>query len=134
MRGIAICSCFHIVWKLQKNASFLNFGILQQFFFQLNLTCLVRLFDTHNVPFKYLNFWHFPPIFDLLKIDLTSGNTVWLPSSGFQKLSKLTNFFVFLMNFLYSKCKRSSLRSQCCEMRVETFFCDFQTLCCFFQF
>ena len=49
-------------------------------------------------------YWHFPPIFFLIKIDLP-GNTVWPQASGFQKLVKRT----ILGD---SKCKRNSLRSQ----------------------
>ena len=40
-----------------------------------------------------------------IKTDL-SGNTVWQQALGFQKLAKMDHF-------VHSKCKRSSLRSQC---------------------
>ena len=43
-----------------------------------------------------------------IKNDL-SGNTVW----GFQKVAKMGYFWHFWWTFVYSKCKRSSLRSQC---------------------
>ena len=43
-------------------------------------------------------FWDFCPI----KIYL-SGNTVWLQTSGFQKLVKIDFFLAFLMNFLFTQ-------------------------------
>ena len=46
------------------------------------------------------------------KTDL-SGNTVWPQASGFQKLAKMDHFWHFKLTFVHSKCKRSSLRSQC---------------------
>ena len=49
--------------------------------------------------------WAFSTHFGPHEGDL-SGNTVWPKVSGFQKLLKLTTF-------VHSKCKRSSLRSQC---------------------
>ena len=42
-----------------------------------------------------------------------SGNTVWPQASGFQKLAKMDHFRHFWLTFVHSKCKRSSLRSQC---------------------
>ena len=47
-----------------------------------------------------------------IKTDL-SGNTVWPQASGFQKLAKMDHFWHFKLTFVHSKCKRSSLRSQC---------------------
>ena len=47
-----------------------------------------------------------------IKIDL-SGNTVWPQAPGFQKLAKMDHFWHFKITFVHSKCKRSSLRSQC---------------------
>ena len=60
---------------------------------------------------SHLGFWirAFPTNFCPIKIDL-SGNTVW------PQTSKTRQIVLFLMNFclnVYSKCKRSSLRSQC---------------------
>ena len=46
------------------------------------------------------------------KSDL-SGNTVWPQASGFPKLTKIDHIWHFWLTFVYSKCKRSSLRSQC---------------------
>ena len=46
------------------------------------------------------------------KID-QSSNIVWLQKSGFQKLVKIDHFWHFQWTFVHSKCKRSSLRSQC---------------------
>ena len=46
-----------------------------------------------------------------IKIDL-SGNTVWSQPSFFQKLTKIDHFWHFLITFVHSKCKHSSLRSQ----------------------
>ena len=54
----------------------------------------------------------FSTIFWPIKTDL-SGNTVWPQASGFQKLAKMDNFWHFQLTFVHSKCKRSSLRSQC---------------------
>ena len=42
-----------------------------------------------------------------------SGNTVWKVASVSQKLVKLDHFCHFWWIFVHSKCKRSSLRSQC---------------------
>ena len=47
-----------------------------------------------------------------IKTDL-SGNTVWPQASGFQKLAKTDQFLHFWLTFVHSKCKRSSLLSQC---------------------
>ena len=65
-------------------------------------------------------FWHFPQIFVL------SGNTVWPQALGFQKLVKMDHFWHFWWTFVHSKCKRSSLRSQC-WMRLFLWFSN--TLC-----
>ena len=89
--------------------------------------------SNHNILFKNhqkcrilsFEFWRFSPFFCSIKSDL-SGNTVWPLTSGFQKLAKIDHFGHFSINFCpHSKCKCSSLRSQC-WMR---FFCDFQTPC-----
>ena len=56
--------------------------------------------------FKFLNFGIFR------QTDL-SGNTVWPQATGFQKLAKMDNFWLFELTFVHSICKRSSLRSQC---------------------
>ena len=42
-----------------------------------------------------------------------SGNTVWPQAPGFQKLAKMCHLWHFWLTFVHSKCKRSSLRSQC---------------------
>ena len=66
----------------------------------------------------HLRVSHFPEIsiwicfftnFCPIKTDL-SGSTVWMQASGFQKLAKMNHFW---LTFVHSKCKRSSLRSQC---------------------
>ena len=59
------------------------------------------------------SFWHFPPNFCPIKSDLSVGNTVWPQASGFQS----EQLFAFLI-FVHSKCKHSSLRSQCFKMRL----------------
>ena len=60
-------------------------------------------------------------IFCPIKIDL-SGNTVWPQASGFSKIRQNALFLAFLMNVCpLKKCKRSSLRSQCC-MRLFLWF------------
>ena len=60
---------------------------------------------------SHLNFDIFRQFFPI-KTDL-SGNTVWPQASGFQKLAKMDHFWHFELTFVHSKCKRSSLRSQC---------------------
>ena len=62
----------------------------------------------------HLNVWTlaFSTNFCPIKTDL-SGNTVWQQASPFQKLAKMDNFCHFYLTFVHSKCKRSSLRSQC---------------------
>ena len=62
--------------------------------------------------------------FCTIKIDL-SGNTVWLQGPDFDKLAKIDYFWHFQWTFVRSKCKCSSLRSECWRR----LFCDFQTLC-----
>ena len=47
-------------------------------------------------------------------------------SFSFSKTRQNWPFLAFLINFVHSKCKRSSLRSQCW---MRHFFCDFQTPC-----
>ena len=47
-----------------------------------------------------------------IKVDL-SGNTVWPQASVFQNLAKMDHFWHFQWTFVHSKCKRSSLLSQC---------------------
>ena len=61
-----------------------------------------------------MNFWMlaFSANFCPIKTDL-SGNTVWPQASGFQKLNKMDHFWHFELTFVHSKCKRSSIRSQC---------------------
>ena len=47
-----------------------------------------------------------------IKIDL-SGTTVWPQVSSLKKVVKIDYFWLFWWTFVHSKCKRSSLRSQC---------------------
>ena len=67
---------------------------------------------------SHLSFYHFGILYQFLSdfmdfiIDL-SGNTVLLQASGFQKPAKMDHFWHFYWTFVHSKCKRSSLRSQC---------------------
>ena len=49
-------------------------------------------------------FWHFPPIF--VSSNLTSCNIIWPHKIGYLWL-------FFWLTVVHSKCKRSSLRSQC---------------------
>ena len=73
---------------------------------------------TQNVAFA---FWHFGIFTNFCPIKIeVSGYTVWPQASGFQKLAKMDHFWHFKLTFVYSKCKRSSLRSQC-WMLNETF-------------
>ena len=71
----------------------------------------------HNVwkssKMSHLNFWilAFSTNFCPIETDL-SGNTVWPQALRFKK-SPNWGFLAFLTNFWHSKCKRSSLRSQC---------------------
>ena len=44
---------------------------------------------------------------------IKTGNTVWPQASSFQKVPKMDHFWHFLLTFVHSKCKCSSLRSQC---------------------
>ena len=68
------------------------------------------LFENHPKCCIWIfEFWHFPPIFVLLKLTCL----VTLFDSGFQKLAKMDHFWHFWLTFVHSKCKRSSLRSQC---------------------
>ena len=86
---------------------------------QLSTFCLA-IFDRvrnkctvfENHPKVAFEFWHFPPIFGPIIIDL-SGTTVWQQASGFQKLAKMDHFGYFWWTFDHLKCKHSSLRSQC---------------------
>ena len=78
------------------------------FYLVFSLKCTV--FENH--PKIAFEFWHFPPIFGPIIIDL-SGTTVWQQASGFQKLAKMDHFGYFWWTFVYLKCKHSSLRSQC---------------------
>ena len=64
---------------------------------------------TQNVVFE---FWRFPPIFVVLK--LTCLVTLFdCKLQVFKKLAKMDHFWHFELTFVHSKCKRSSLRSQC---------------------
>ena len=70
------------------------------------------MFENH--PKCRIEFWifAFSTNFCPIKTDL-SGNTVWPQASGFEKLAKMNHFWHFWLTFVYSKCKRNSLRSQC---------------------
>ena len=70
--------------------------------------CL-KLLKMSHLSFSILEF---SIIFCLIKIDL-SGNSVWLQTSGFQKLIKMNHIWHFQSTFVYAKCKRSLLHSQC---------------------
>ena len=59
---------------------------------------------------KKSHFWFFN--FGIF-YQLLSGNTVWPRALGFRKLVKIFHFWHFSLPFVYSICKRSSLRSQC---------------------
>ena len=77
---------------------------------------------------SHLNFWilAFSTNFCPIKTDL-SGNTVWPLASGCQKLAKIDHFSHFHLTFVHSKCKRSSLRSQCwmrMKIFVDSFYVD----------
>ena len=63
---------------------------------------------------SHLNFWilAFSTNFCPIKPNL-SGYTVWPQVSGYQKLAKMDHFWYFQLTFVHSKCKGSSLRSQC---------------------
>ena len=73
---------------------------------------------------SYLNFGilAFSNNFCPIKTDLP-GNTVWPQASGFQKLAKMDHFWLFKSTFVHSKCKRSSLHSQC-WLRLFLWFSD----------
>ena len=83
-----------------------NFTQIPSFFTQCK--------KTHSIlPSKYRT-WilAFSTNFCTIDIDL-SGNTIWPPASGFQKLAKIGHFGHFKLTFVHSKCKHSLLRSQC---------------------
>ena len=101
---------------LQHNVSALS----QDVFFSVAATgvtldrrLLRRLMLPKHIVWKLLKMSHLKfGIFHQLLSDL-SANTVWPQASGFQKLSKMDHFWHFYLTFVHSKCKRSSLRSQC---------------------
>ena len=92
--------------------------ILQSIRNSTKISCLKISQKRSHLIFSILAFsTNFCPI----KIDL-SGNTVWPQSSGiFKKLAKIDHFWHFWLTFVHSKCKRSSLRSQC-RMRLFLWF------------
>ena len=98
-----------------------QFWLFQRIIVLLKVACLVTLFGQKNLKFRI---FALSSIFCRMKIDL-SGNTVSPQASGFQKIAKTNHFGHFRWTFVHSKCKRSSLRSQC-WMRL---FYDFQTPC-----
>ena len=74
-------------------------------------TILIFLSSTKvlHIVWKLLKMSHL----NLARIFVLSGNTVWPQTSGFQKVVKIDYFWHFPWTFGQSKCKRSSLRSQC---------------------
>ena len=50
------------------------------------------------------------------------GNTIWLLSSGFPNLAGMDHFCHFRLSFVHSKCRRSSLRSQCWKRHFSVIF------------
>ena len=85
-------------WKIQE-------------FFHNQYTTYARSKEVHSVLDDFLSLYI---VWKLLKMS----------HSDFKKLAKMDKFWHFLSTD-HSKCKRSSLRSQC-KMRH---FCNFQTLC-----
>ena len=57
-------------------------------------------------------FWHFPPIFVFLKLTCLV-TLIDRKLKVFKNSPKWTIFGIFEWTFVHSKCKRSSLRSQC---------------------
>ena len=85
------------------------FEFRESFWFCAHPTHWLKI--TENVVFNFFILAFFTH-FSTIKIDL-SGNTVWTQASDFQKLAKIDDFGHFYWTFVNSKCKRSSLRSQC---------------------
>ena len=74
--------------------------------------CLATLFENYSKCRIWIfECWRFPPIFVLLK--LTCLVILFDRKLQFFKNSPNWQFLAFLINFSHSKCKRSSLRSQC---------------------
>ena len=88
-------------WYLQSTISNPNIpAMITIILFENYSKCRIWIFQ----------FWHFLPSF--IKVDL-SGNTVWMQNSGLLKTPQIDHFWLFEWTFVVSKCKRSSLRSQC---------------------
>ena len=102
---------FMICWsnRGQENCLFISYFTIRTLFKNYS-KCRMWVFG--NLAFS-TNF--FP-----IKTNM-SGNTVCPQASGFQKLAKMDHFWYFRLTFVYSKCKRSSLRSHC-WMRVFLWF------------
>ena len=75
-------------------------------FLNKNTQCLKI---TWNIAFE---FWHFPSIFCLLKMTCLV-KLFDRKLKFFQQFAKMNHFWHFWLTFVHSKCKRSSLRSQC---------------------
>ena len=81
--------------------------------FQASMSTLYTLFENYSIcRIWILAFWHFPPIFVLLKLKCLV--TLFDRKLHFFKNSpKWTISWYFWLSFIHSKCKLSSLRSQC---------------------
>ena len=77
------------------------------------LCYLLTLFENYS---KYRIWFYLILAFStnccLIKSDM-SGNAVWPQAAYFQNFAKMDNCWHFLLTFLHSKCRHSSLRSQC---------------------
>ena len=102
---------------MNKNA---KNGTFWRFFWKPESCCQTLLPDrsilvgqklVENAIIEKLKVRHFSTNFGPLKNDL-SGNTVD-PNLQVSKNRQIAPFLAFLLTFVYSKCKRSSLRSQC---------------------
>ena len=77
------------------------------------LCYLLTLFENYS---KYRIWFYLILAFStnccLIKSDM-SGNAIWPQAAYFQNFAKMDNCWHFLLTFLHSKCRHSSLRSQC---------------------
>ena len=87
-------------WRLLKTANVGIFWCFCLFNWWIIITLHKLIFYHNKLSQKWIwifDFWHFTPIFVLLRIYL-SGNNVWLQASFFQKLAI---FWHFLWTFVH---------------------------------
>ena len=99
--------------KITQNVVFelSQFWQFSPIFVLLKLTCLVSLFVFKLKVFKAI-FGIFNEFLSTQNVAFVSGNTVWQQTYFFKNSPKLTIFGIL------NEFKHSSLRSQCCKMRL----------------